>query len=963
MADPLQVLSRLETLTDHYTVFEPDQVLTHGQLNGVTDYLDEQIRLSRVGLDGVGLAAGLRVAQVSGGVRITRGLGVSTDGDLMTLLADLVFDRFRPYDSTAPIYAPFYIGDSSIDGQRMLSLHELVPVGESDVLAQDLSALPVALADQAVLMLMETVVNDPDLCSGTDCDNLGRDALHRLRFLLINRADAQGLLDRAGLAPLSERAQVLPALAMRRPALGRDIGTIGVLAARYRDAAAASLQDLSAALPTLALNCPEVLQDVFAADPTSGWQASLNNLAAGQANASVAQQVWYHFVKDLIDQWNELRAALLADDSITLPSVRAFPKHLLLGALAAPLQQRSAWYPAPLDARCRQQAAHARFLARKLDTMINCFVLPTDTTTRITPSRGDDAPLEARAIPWHYRLPRLQIDVRLRRLPTTTDQPQALPVSSNGGETPIQSVWNFALSARGQEGQNLGYRAEAWASTAQAHDPLGYAIGGFDFFRIEGHLGRLVETVSDELRALIRDRNLPCRVQAVLLHNDRRLIRVKPPIRYTPLHTLHYLVRQDVALRLDEGQRFGAQYLDSLTNSVNSQQVPSNTDSGAQVIDMAKSALAAIVTAQAAAAPVLAPSTYTAYKALVQTGAGSTTGASNALSAAASTGTAGLNWKTSYASSLETISQTRVNLGHVSRADFTSPHDALISSNQPHWIDWLDGLIQAHEDRADDKLLFTQFVSDHPGLDHLGGVWRGGTFVLVYDDTGHVVGDFTLPYPAAEAETIEPVEPPLQLPPYRPPVAVAGGIRVLRPLDLRVKDLVADRVIAESDSLQKIVNEQVANIKGLVQGAFVPNNAVAKKLAAADLVTTGDTYLNFSQNDLVYQTDRVQQLQSIITQSTLPADARAQAQQDLTRAQVDLANVVANVTSRAVATQTDLSSSGGLALTQQLASSVALVQDSAAKALLNTQLSGISVVAGSSHAGLITNLRTVGRLG
>ncbi len=257
MADPIQVRSSLEQLANHYAVFEPDQVLTHGQLNSVADYLGDQLRLSRVALAGVGLVGGLQVSRSGGQVQVARGLGVSTDGDLMVLPADTAYDRFRPYDMTAPVYRPFYRG-SAADGTPtdMMAMAELVPVGESDVLARPLSELPAELADPAVLMLAETVINDPDLCSGDDCDNLGRDALHRQRLLLIGRKDAQALLDRQPLAPASERAAALPALAMQRPVLARDITTTGALAARYRDAASASLAELQRALPIIAARKP-----------------------------------------------------------------------------------------------------------------------------------------------------------------------------------------------------------------------------------------------------------------------------------------------------------------------------------------------------------------------------------------------------------------------------------------------------------------------------------------------------------------------------------------------------------------------------------------------------------------------------------------------------------------------------------------------------------------------------------
>ncbi len=343
MADPLKVLRSLDRLADQYTVFEPDQVLTHSQLNSLSAYLDDQDRLTRVALLGVGLVGGLRVGRQGGAVRVTRGLGVTTDGDLLMLGADTLYDRWRPYDTTAPVYEPFYRGrpaprpDAPTEtatetalapAGEMIELQELVPVGESDVLALPLSSLPGSgLDDKVVLMLMESVVNDPDLCSGTDCDNLGRDALHRVRMLLIGRGDAAALMrSLPALAPASERAQALPELALDRPALGRDIATTGALAARYRTAARAALERFIDALRSLQAAFPELLDELFGADPSAGWVGVLRAQAAAFERRDQGLQPWYAFVGDLVETWNGLREALLADDGVMLPDVQAFPK-------------------------------------------------------------------------------------------------------------------------------------------------------------------------------------------------------------------------------------------------------------------------------------------------------------------------------------------------------------------------------------------------------------------------------------------------------------------------------------------------------------------------------------------------------------------------------------------------------------------------------------------------------------
>ena len=256
-------------------------------------------------------------------------------------------------------------------------------------------------------------------------------------------------------------------------------------------------------------------------------------------------------------------------------------------------------------------------------------------------------------------------------------------------------------------------------------------------------------------------------------------------------------------------------------------------------------------------------------------------------------------------------------------------------------------------------------MQDHPGLDHLGGAWRGGTLVLVYDDGGRVVGDFTLPYPAAEVETPEPVEPPLTLPPYRPPFVVTGGLRVLRPIDLKV----SDRVLVERQSFKIDLEKQVANIQGLVQGVFVPNNAVLPKRTLPGLAgldgLKGDSYLEFNARDMTSKLARVQELKDMLTQPALPDDSRVLFERDLAGAQTDLATAVATVTERVVAGNIDVASDAGVELTAQLGRSVSMIQDARAKAVLDTRLTGISSGAGVGvgQSVLIGKLRVIGGIG
>ncbi|TYC52418.1 hypothetical protein ETQ85_22630, partial [Zoogloea oleivorans] len=185
MADPIKVLQSLGApLASQYAVFERDQVLTHTQLNEVATWLDQQDRLSRVSLVGIGILAGLHLATDGTSLSVAPGIGITSDGDLIRLAAPLVLAGWRSYDATAPRYEPFY----DATGQTLLVTGELVAA--SDPLGTPLAGLPGVLDKQAVALLLESTDSDPDLCTGADCDNLGRERQHRLRVLLLGRDDA-----------------------------------------------------------------------------------------------------------------------------------------------------------------------------------------------------------------------------------------------------------------------------------------------------------------------------------------------------------------------------------------------------------------------------------------------------------------------------------------------------------------------------------------------------------------------------------------------------------------------------------------------------------------------------------------------------------------------------------------------------------------------------------------------------
>ena len=347
MAEPLRIIRSLDDITTRYTVFEKDQVLTHDQLNDLAGYLDDQERLTRVGLLGVGIVAGLRVSLSGAGVAVTRGVGVTTDGDLLRLPADSRFARFKPYDKSAPAYAPFYV-DQDVT-RDMLPVFELV----SDETATPLAQLPAGmkLSDMAVVFLMESYVRDEDMCTATDCDNLGQGSLHTPRLLLLRKSDLRAL--QGSLPTLDQAARRLPEVTAFRPLISTS--SAGLI---YQKVCVGTHQMLVRALRALYPACAVLLADLFATDPAEEWVARLEAIRGGIQGKDPSIYYYYDFLKDLVETYNDLRDLLFGDMTFCCPDLSAFPKHLLLGGLDGTADLRTGFYPSPLKigrASCRER--------------------------------------------------------------------------------------------------------------------------------------------------------------------------------------------------------------------------------------------------------------------------------------------------------------------------------------------------------------------------------------------------------------------------------------------------------------------------------------------------------------------------------------------------------------------------------------------------------------------------------
>jgi hypothetical protein len=744
--NPTSIQISLDEITTGYAVFETDQVLTADQLNTVPNYADDQERLTRIKLLGVGIVCGLHVSLSGDIVTVTKGAGITTDGDILHLPVDTQYNQFKEYDGSNPLYRWISNGVTHTPfNQKGVTVYELIEKSSEETATPFSKFDRGSLDNMVAVLFMESYRTSDDLCSGGDCDNLGDAFVNNVRLLLIKSSALDGLKE--SVATPDQATSNLEPVVADRPLITSEISSVNELYKLYLDACKAISKNLVAQFGALSASGESFFGDVFSAGlakTVKGWLARLTALQASFTRNSSGIQYYYDFLKDLVETWNSFRDLGFGETTWCCPDRNAFPKHLLLGNLmsgAGSEANRTSLYPSPLTSQTNEELSHAKFLVQKLDTMIQAFELPkladsAKDQIRVTPSRFEDESLENRAIPYYYQV-------------NTTD--------------PIEKNWSFALHERDMDAYIYSYNAAAYRAKGGAADPLVFQIGCFSFFRIEGHLGQNVSTAAAAIQSDITEYNLPIALRSVLLDSDKTKLLIKPDIGYTDLHRLHYLLRQDAADQLDEVSKFSgtftAEVNDAIANKVIVTKavtdVPGTDD--ATYVQGVVQREGPIVAASAASAKETLQNNYASFS-------------------------ADSSWKNNSFKTLAAASTLKSDLSQVVTTDFPTPFDSLISSRSLNLVDWLDVIIKQKSEQENERLLFTRFISEHAGLEHFGGVTRGGTFVLVYDTSNKVIADFMLPYICCEATTKAPEEPTLQKGDW-PDWNANSGLRVTPSLD------------------------------------------------------------------------------------------------------------------------------------------------------------------------------------
>ncbi|MDN3670814.1 PKD domain-containing protein [Echinicola jeungdonensis] len=490
--------NKLTSITTQYRTYKVDQVLTHTQLNESIAFFEDQDRLTRVFLQGVGLVCGFKANIVGpkGKIRITQGVGVTTDGDLVKLYQNIKgkdeknmdipfidYTHFRVFEDDKGKYTSHFTHEGI-----PLKLWEIIPesrVTESDTVLEELDDL----RNKVVLLYLENFPKEAELCSGIDCDNQGIEQVVRLRVLLTTQEDAKKIINKDSVYQKLETSQVyknLKKVPLKRVLLnGSNTKKLQSLEDRYykaihepntRDILYKGLKDILTFLnvSNFDFDLKPHLAKLFIPKPKHFLHPF---------------QYDYDWLKDLINTYHEILDTFFEFDTACMPDIKAFPKHLMLGILEDSSQfpaYRHDFYPSPITGN-PDTTKKIHQLIERLVLILKSYGI-YESEIKITPSNLQGK-LGSKAIPYYYK-----------------------PSSQ------LVNHWNYQLKIRNQQDGVYRYFRETDPINNQTKTPLEFDLDEVDFFRVEGHFGHQYENALINLKDQVKKYNLDFDVKALAIN-------------------------------------------------------------------------------------------------------------------------------------------------------------------------------------------------------------------------------------------------------------------------------------------------------------------------------------------------------------------------------------------------------------------------------------------------------------
>ena len=515
------------TIANTYPVFEADQVLTNDHLNSMVNYLDQQDRLTRMKLIGSGIVCGLEIEPSTTEIKISKGCAVTSQG-FMVLHCETVYTHYVPY--TPPAFPddlhlvqqcpsrevgsiPFY-GESFGRGIFQLIANKDVANhnANTDVIA--LSQMPDDFLNKyAVVLFLEAEELNLKNCDTNDCNDKGSRMNFQVKALLVDKNILDKIRKIQGDSGFESRDTIYPVLKRYNVPVQKLTTASDVLNAFKDLADKETLTTIAAALK----NCAREFQYLLRNENISVFDTAFDQLVSVRdeilKNHPILIQYFYDYLDDIIKAYYEFNRVAAHTNSECCMNEMRFPLHVMLGEADVKTVSRRSLYRqdfiySPLfnDQKNKLSEIHSLFTRLKLllsQFSINSMLAFERKQVRITPSRNGKTNLSERCIPYYY----------------DAAEPQQ----------ELYRYWNYNKTKRGEETHNLSYNASAYNAPFPITHSLLYDIEPFNFFRIEGHIGKHINEALPIVKQQQQDNNLAFEVVALSADYIGTLIRGEEP--------------------------------------------------------------------------------------------------------------------------------------------------------------------------------------------------------------------------------------------------------------------------------------------------------------------------------------------------------------------------------------------------------------------------------------------------
>ncbi|GAB5472433.1 MAG: hypothetical protein Mars2KO_05320 [Maribacter sp.] len=523
-----------------YPVFEPNQVLSYTHLNGLVDYLEEQDRLTRRKLIGIGIACGMQVHWKMGPdmLHISKGVAITSHGYIICL-EQRFYDRYQTYtlpeqameqNGANDVAQPPYQFFQDVSGNE-IEMWELLP---TDFVPEEGEETPETLEqpfldDKVVLVYLECERESLRNCDINDCSDKGAKMTFDVRVLAINENDALAMLQtEEQIAELPVHQHDHPKYNLKYLTIEKinpsrfNLKNFQEIYLRINDIRSKLNATLPAALTDSFGAYEHLLREVypkadFPAGPFQDINAHFLNVSVDFLQNLFSLQYVYDLLYDMVQGYNEFIRLANQYTAECCPHPGRFPKHVLLGKALSdstaflpnpttspgafnPLSAQTGLAPGttPLAYRhyfipamqsCKQDVLLQRVRSVHYRLYLSAYRYDTEIMRegdiRITPSKDGEYTLSDKAVPFYYNY--------------------------NSGDD-FHANWSYDKTVSNRLDRVFSYRF-----IDNNNHPLMSKMEAHNFYRIEGHIGKGLATVLKNLSAQKRSLGLSFALEPIFI--------------------------------------------------------------------------------------------------------------------------------------------------------------------------------------------------------------------------------------------------------------------------------------------------------------------------------------------------------------------------------------------------------------------------------------------------------------